>query len=222
MKYFLAFLLASTLTFAKETRKKIIIIDTGIKKNYLKQYYCEEGHFSTTGTGIYDLHGHGSNIAYLVMKGLDPKKYCFSMIKYVDHGIPFYEDALSVLNTLNGDFLNLSLTGPSYLFTEDTILFAFLQKGGRIAAAAGNKRINLDLGCNSYPSCSFFLQKLDNFHSVGSLDFKGKRLSSSNYGKVVKHWELGLSQGPPGLTMTGTSQATAIHLNKWIKSLEKR
>lgn len=51
---------------------------------------------------------------------------------------------------------------------------------------------------------------------VGNKDSFGTRIKSSNYGKLVNRWEIGENQEAYGITLTGTSQATAVATGKLI------
>lgn len=217
-------------TALEENRIKIGIIDTGLNvTEKIYPFLCNVGHMSFVGTSPFvdeNDSQHGTNIAGLIAEHLDPKKHCLVILKF--HGpkmnrrefMRYVRIAIDYSVTINVKYLNLSLGGDDPETIEQLILQEALDEGIKIAVAAGNGRknrqnvsigVNLDKKCYYYPACYKFSGKnKDNFHVVGS----SKGLFS-NKGKVVKYWEDGVDKGTPKLS--GTSQATAIHLGKWVK-----
>ena len=206
-----------------DDRIKIAIVDTGTDvTEQIKPYLCKGGHISLVDDKpLVDTHvsKHGTNIAGLVTQNLDPKKYCVLIIKFYN---PDAQDLTNLANVIFGvkyatqmkaRYLNLSLFGKLPSNTEEHALRQALASGVKIAVSAGNDGINLDVKCESFPPCYHLDAK--NFHVVGFTYSDGTRSATSNYGSVVQFYENGVNQGiPPN---TGSSQATAIHLNKWIK-----
>jgi hypothetical protein len=209
-----------------ETRKKVAIIDTGydLSEEKLKPYACSEGSYDFTGKGIQDTHGHGTNIAWNVMKGLDPNKFCFVMLKFYSE---FSWDnlerecaALSVALKQHVVLLNASLNGNNPSLTETSLINKILRDGTVVVVSAGNDSIDLGARCVSFPACSI---KDPNFHVAGALYQDGRRANSSNYGDPVTDWALGIGvAGPKGTwhdTMSGTSQAAANVSNRLLKEM---
>ena len=200
-------------TGGAEQREKIAIVDTGIIITpEIKPYLCNEIK-DATGTGIVDRNGHGTNIANIIKTGMDPKKQCLFIVKYYDKGSgpDDYFEALSlVLKEKGVKYLNLSLNGSFPDSLEREALQVLLNRGVKISVAAGNSKEYLSYGCHSYPSCYDFNHK--NFHVVG-----GTGVSASNFGPVVNYWEDGYRISAGGITMSGTSQACAVHTSKLIR-----
>ena len=215
-----------TSNVAKETRKKIAVIDSGIDLNNqkLKPYICNSGSYDFTGEGLQDTHGHGTNIAWLVVKDLNPKEYCVMALKYyslrnfsenLEREIKSFARAIehkAVLINFSGGGL-----GPSSPETE--YILKALAKGITVVVAAGNNGNDLARNCNYFPACAV---KDKNFYVVGSTYPNGQRLPTSNYNGPVSNWEVGFMQeGPDGKRMSGTSQATAIFSGKLLKNNAK-
>jgi subtilisin family serine protease len=203
----------------KTTKMKVVIIDTGIKKDKrIEPFLCKES-YDATGTGIEDRNGHGTHIASIIAENLDTSKYCLYIVKFFDKEdvMKHYIKAIKHVESLKNVFVvNMSLGGPKSDKEEREILENELKKGIILNVAAGNEGLNLDTHCGSYPACYNFSSK--NFHSVGNLSNVSKeRWGSSNYGKVVKYWEVGAKVKTWAGTMTGTSQATAIHTRNMVK-----
>jgi hypothetical protein len=200
-----------------ESRIKIGIIDSGISYEQSKsKILCENGRktFIDNDSG-YDNHGHGTNIFGLVSKKLNPKKYCIISYKYFDIvALNTQHPYLKAILEADHDevkYLNESLVGYELEVIEYSILRSMLIEDTVIAVAAGNDSKELKLNnCNAYPACYKTRINDKNFHVVGAYDVK-----ESNYGPIVTDLESGLRQGNP--TMTGTSQATAVFLNKLIR-----
>ena len=208
---------------AEDPRIKIAIVDTGTDQtDYIKPFLCKGGHISLVDdNALVDTNEskHGTNIAWLVTQGLDSRKYCVIMIKFWD---PKKEDNTNLANVIFGikyatqmkaKYLNLSLFGTLPSATEERALRQALDAGVKVAVSAGNDGNNLDIECKSYPPC-YHLDSTK-FHVVGYNQVDGTRAKLSNYGSVVQFYEIGINQGVP--PNSGSSQATAIHLNKWIK-----
>ena len=214
-------LLVSSLAFS-ESRVKVAIVDTGLRSDpYLMSFICKVQPVDVTNTGIYDNYGHGTNITGTVLQGLDPNKVCFIPIKFFngpeDKG-SVWLDALRAVKRLNVSYLNASLSGTGSIPGESELILGLLNDGVRIAVAAGNDGQNLDLNCNIFPGC---LRIASPFFRVVGHTFKGIPVKTSNYGKVVTDWSEGYSSYG-GIVMNGTSQATALLMNKWLKLKYKK
>ena len=201
-----------------DTRIRVAVLDSGINFNNSNRYYlCTEGHYDATGTGLADREGHGTNVAGLIAQGINPKTHCIVMIKFFntyEHVSNYraYEtmvDAWNHLRDMNPAYVNMSLSGTEYWQEEYNTIKALLAGGTKISVAAGNENINFDiLGCYIFPACYHFQ---GNFHVVGAKD-----LDHSNRGGPIKYFEDGLNKRAWGITKTGTSQSSAIHMAKWL------
>lgn len=218
MIWLLSFLFSTTVSHAAETRIKIAIIDTGYTHSEkVDKYLCVGEHVSFVDDSPFqDTVGHGTNIAGLITNGLDPNKYCIVIVKFFKgpKGSAKVVESILYALTQKVSYMNLSLGGQRQYEAEKQAIIKALNSGVKVAAAAGNDGKNLDLDCYYYPACYNDVLKNPRFHIVGSNTISWHRYS--NYGSIVKYREDGTNKGLP--PQTGTSQATAIHLNKWIKS----
>lgn len=205
----------------EETRIKIAVIDTGVSVDKrIKPFLCKGGHMSLIDDNpLTDSHysRHGTNVAGLIADSLDSTKECLLIIKFFGDNLKedfFKKVRLSIqyATVQNVKFINMSLGGDGASDLEKLAILEALEKGIRIAVAAGNDRRNLDFKCYYYPACYRFNPSI--FHVVGS--YTG---NYSNIGKKITHLENGTNVGTP--RMTGTSQATAIHTGKWVREVYK-
>jgi len=216
---------------AKAGKIKVAVIDTGFdwaKKDKIN--LCNTGHKDFTNTSLQDNVGHGTNVSGLIHKYAKNSNYCQVIIKYFNKkkGVSPEISAKAIRHAvrLGVDFINYSGGGLGSNKKERLAVSEALSKGIKFIAAAGNNNDDLDYECNYYPACYYRMQK--NMIVVGS---KSKILTSfpvfnynivtnySNYGKVVDVWENGNKQKALGHTLTGTSQATAIHTGKLIRQM---
>ena len=214
---------------AEEHRKPIAIIDTGLMFEFeeFDPYLCLGGHKDFTGEGLEDKIGHGTNIAWNVVKGLDPDKYCLVIIKWFTKKITEEQSltnptkAFKWAEKQNPVLINFSGGGIVPIYPEKDVIKDILDSNKTfVVVAAGNEGKNLEKDCNYYPAC-YFSNEYMNFHVAGALD-KGVKAWFSNYGTPpVTDWEQGINiAGPRGrLIMRGTSQSTALISNKILKSL---
>jgi subtilisin family serine protease len=194
---------------------KVAIIDTG--KPALPFSSCGEQDF--TGYGINDVHGHGTNVAGIVSTNLDANKHCLLILKFF-HSIGTPIDttymliqALQAAIEANVDIINISASGEKRSNTEEIFVGRALDKGIAVVVAAGNDSRDLDKKCNIFPACY-----------DRRIIVVGGTNKTSNYGKVVDVIENGINVTGFGVTLTGSSQATALHTNKLVKKMlnEKR
>lgn len=230
-------LLAACTTDAKPPHRfSVLVIDTGIdlRDPYFKPFMCKTGHSDLTGKGLHDVHGHGTNVAGLILKDIDPKKVCIKVVKYFHNkeataqeeimldnarrsGTYYqssYSKAVSRLYELDYLMLNFSGNGMDPLGTEELAFRRALGRGAYIVVASGNESLDLNKTCTSYPACYKSLQKYENFRVVTDMG-----LSAANKGGPAKHNENGRGQCYKENCLNGTSQATAVHTNKLLKSL---
>jgi hypothetical protein len=117
----------------------------------------------------------------------------------------------------------MSLVGGAAIPEETRLLSQALDQGVTIFVAAGNgeavrsgysvvvKPINLDQRCEAFPACAD-----PRLRVVSAYD-----LTRANFGKIVDIWESGLRKVGGGLSLSGTSQATAIATGKYVRNLLK-
>lgn len=201
-----------------EKRKIIAVIDSGIDTMVIDNKYLCKGnlHKSFTKTpALVDFNGHGTNIASIIVDGIDSNKYCLAIIKYTDVKETVHENMNSSIESFNyaykigASHINYSSSGDTGLLREHIALKRFIRKGS-IAVAAGNNGEHLSkTKCEYYPACYRINSK--RYHVVGTTD-----TLSTNYGKeIVTVTMPGKDLGTPKLS--GTSQATANFTNKLIK-----
>jgi serine protease len=225
MKYVLALLLLPAMSHAMIT---VAVIDTGLHDSVVDlseppsdSWYdygiCKYGHKDYTGTDLKDRHGHGTNISGLIHMHAGGEAHCQVVLKYYDPSVPTLNNLKNMIKAIryaidiNVDIINISGGGVTFSGAEYRLIMEALNKGIIVIAAAGNERSDEPF----YPAAYS-----DKVISVGSLDSKGNRLPSSNYGKYVTTYEIGKNQvGSYGPEMTGTSQATAIRTGKKIKEI---
>jgi hypothetical protein len=201
--------LAASVAFA---RIPVTVIDTGINIDAnLRPYICETKDF--TGETMVDLSGHGTNVAGLIVQGLDPSKVCLKVYKFFlekDDGRNLARFKHTLHHTLENrpEYLNLSLSGAGYDREENYLLGRLTDLGTRVVVAAGNEAQDLERKCWIYPACHNIST---NFIVVGA-----KALWSNKKGPVDYYGTGGL-HCYKSICKQGTSQETAIYLNKVLK-----
>jgi len=214
---------------AADDRSHIAVVDTGanIPAGYARYICNDNSHLDLTNQGLNDVNGHGTNIAGILAKSMNPTRQCLQIIKWY-HNQEHYEKMrkLYLLEYLSSrslkhalkykaKFVNLSYGGPEPYPEEYRELMNLLNTGAIVAIAAGNEAVNLDNACNYYPACYAIAKK--NFHVVGN-----KGSGSTNYGNRVTDWANGNNVEGFGVVLTGTSQATAVWLSEEIKRAYRR
>lgn len=207
-------LLAVTVAFADPI--KVAVIDTGAP--YVQIQPCDEGSKDFTGTGLEDVHGHGSNISSIIDTYASGSDYCQIYLKYyttkgdnLSTSIAAWKEAIR----LKVQVINYSGGGTSFSSEEAKVVKEALDAGIFVFAAAGNEKTDLTKKCNYYPAC------LDSrIVKVGCKDSQGNLCPQSNHGKGVLYAN-GFQVKAGGQTLTGTSQATAIITGKFIKFFDK-
>lgn len=214
---------------------KVAVIDTGFGLNDLGHDapLCLYGHKDFTKDGLLsysyvtkvpvpmDIHGHGTNIVGLIKEYAETKiDYCFVIIKFYSEtqtgkqNLAASVKSLIYANNINVDIINFSGGGPNFDLKEKNAVKKFLNKGGIFVAAAGNEHEELDGVVNTYYPAMYDKR----IKVVGNLNYLRVRNPSSNYGPYVNTWEVGTNQLAYGITMTGTSQATAVTTGKIISA----
>jgi subtilisin family serine protease len=223
----LGILIFSTDVYGRsDSRIKIAVIDTGVDVTWasdLIPFLCKDGHKDFTGSrfGYVDTHGHGTNIAWLITQGVDSRKYCLLIYKYYQSGGLGIDNLSNEVKAFraaidNGaKYINLSGGGFDPSPAETMVVIEALMKKIKVVVAAGNESQEICSPHKYYPAC--IAPNDPNMFIVGNC-VDGKYADSSNRGPSVKQCENGMYQGPPRFKMSGTSQATAIFLNKLIKS----
>lgn len=216
----------------------IAVIDTGFGitgKDHIVNL-CKYGHkdFSTMQTFSdkfkvedqvpVDNHGHGTHIAGLIdaYAKKSGTNYCIVILKYYDPHTVFPNDnmkssirAINYATNIKADFINYSGGGPSKDKDEQAAVKRFLDRGGKFVAAAGNEGADL-IEHPYYPAMDD-----PRIVTVGSLTEKRLRSKTSNHGDPVKRWEIGENVKVFDMTMTGTSQATAIITGKMVSARKR-
>lgn len=194
---------------------KVAIIDTGLQTKYTKQIpLCNSGHKDFTGEGFNDIHGHGTNVTGLITQGITDLNYCIILIKaYSFKGKPqsYIPEALEHVVKLNVSIVNLSGGGMGSIPSEKSAILKLLSQNVTIVTAAGNESIDFNKKCDYYPACyDSRIIVVGNFS-----DF-------SNYGDIVDSTINGRNKTGFGITLSGTSQSTAIFTNRLLKELAKK
>lgn len=216
----------------KESKPAVIaVIDTGLDMRRVPKNakICKFGHKDFTG-GLSDNsrtvdpvpsdeHGHGTNIAGIIANYAGDANYCIVVLKYYspnkEHdNLKFTIEAIKYATNIGAKYLNYSGGGVERSSKEAKAIKAYLDNGGTIIAAAGNERSNIDQR-PYYPA-----MEDSRIISVGSIEKDGYPSNFSNWGKSVKRWEYGRNISGFGVTLSGTSQATAVAAGKIINKQE--
>lgn len=169
-----------------------------------------------------DTHGHGTNIVGII-DGYASKayiNYCIVVIKYYSDNQPGEINlfatiaAVKYATNIKADYINYSGGGYTGNVGELIAVSKYIDGGGTFVAAAGNEGRNLDQPINAY----YPAMDDKRIIVVGNKSESGVRSKSSNYGNVVKRWEVGENVTAYGITMTGTSQATAVATGKIVST----
>lgn len=223
--FFLSYLSLNSLT-SVETRQKICIVDTGIiMSEAISPYLCNDKHWDFTGTGIKDIIGHGTNIAWIYKKYINKNTHCLKIIKYYDANnlINYDQELQSLRQSLKDEcsYVNMSFAGSGSSGQEKNILLDLLNNHIILGIAAGNGHVELKYNsCEYYPAC--YNIKASGFHIIGSGN-KQEPDWFSNYGEVITDWANGQTQCAGfnnyggELCMFGTSQAVPNFLGNLIK-----
>lgn len=186
-----------------------------------------------------DKEGHGTNIVGLIDKYAVGVNYCIVVIKYysatttTNNGDTTIK-AIKYADDLKADFINYSAGGLEENKAETAALKKFLDRGGKVIAAAGNERSDIDNEKTGYfPARSdsriFVVGNADKITQEEFDELKDQNKTkktiyvnnklafpahSSNFGYRVNRWEYGGAVEGFGVNMSGTSQATAIVTGK--------
>lgn len=148
----------------EEHRKPVAIIDTGLQFELeeFDPYLCKGGHKDFTGEGLEDKLGHGTNVAWNVMKDLDPSKYCLIVIKWFTKNISSSETEINTVKAFKWAekqspvLINFSGGGYMPILSEKEVIESILNNSqSLIIVAAGNGSKDLKKECDYYPACYF-------------------------------------------------------------------
>lgn len=212
---FILILLFTCVSQAKQLR--VAVIDTGLDRQYHNQArLCPTGHkIFTTDKTLHDRVGHGTNVTGLITKHAGNSDYCIILIKFFskERQNTFYTliQALGYANKLKPDIISLSGGGKVPSIHEKFIVKHILKNNIKLVVAAGNNGDNLDKNCNYFPAC--YDKRI---LVIGALDIR-----SSNRGNIVDYYVSGKDKVGFGVTMSGTSQATAIFTGKLIRKMSE-
>lgn len=236
----------------------VAVIDTGFSFSPFTRdaKLCKFGHKNFTHNletylppGYHDAvpvdnHGHGTNIVGVIQDNAGDAEYCMVVIKYYDPKNSYDDNlkntikAIKYATSIGAKYINYSGGGPETSDDEKNAVKAFIRKGGKFVAAAGNERSDIDLsGSHFYPAMDDArviavgnaVPKTED--EIDGLEDKNKEkkiavvdgniafaAESSNYGYRVNRWEYGTNVSGFGVRMTGTSQAAAIATGKIVKA----
>ena len=207
-----------------ENRKRVVIIDSGLSKGFLKaDYMCKDvatAHLVSEGAKPGDFNPHGDNITSIISKRMNSKKYCITMIgNYIGEHIISGEISKIyglLLKLSNVYVVNMSYRWPLFDSRSYLNIIKSIRKGITFIAAAGNESRDIGLICNIYPACyAKLLERETQFYDNNSNYYRSKfkvigaQAGYTNYGEVIDAYLDGDVMGFP--PMRGTSQATALY-----------
>lgn len=211
---------------------RVGIVDTGLDVTdpRFSSLLCKDGHhfdFVENKPMEKDIHGHGTHITGLIKEYAGKANYCLLIYRYYDNGAFGFNNIMNEIRSIRqaitdrADIINISGGGDDFSAIEcRTIEEA---KNVIFVVAAGNEGRSIDPPNGYFPAaCSS-----SNVIAVGSLNENGSRLLFSNFGTIVKRWELGfyvLSTLPNDRVgvMSGTSQSTAIATGKIVSKMKNK
>jgi subtilisin family serine protease len=195
-----------------DTKLKVAVIDTGLDLRYVQSVpLCPSEHKDFTGEGLKDIHGHGTNVIGLIVNNAQSKNYCIVIIKayaFKNQQKAFLTEALEYAYNIGANIINLSGGGQEPIEKERQIVKKILDAKRTLVVAAGNDKLDLDTNCNYYPAC--YDKRI---YVIGSYS------DYSNYGNFVDTFYDGTNKTAFGITMSGTSQSTAIFTGKLLNNI---
>lgn len=205
---------SQTATATKQVTIKVAVLDTGIDPALTQVPLCLG--LSKDFTGSKTLADnwptkHGSNVADLIRRHAGAASYCLIVVKVFNtpkEDVTGYINGLKYALSLKPDYIHLSVNGPSKMQDEIKLLKEALDAGTKVIVAAGNQGADFNkTGCNSWPACAD-----SRLIVVGSSTGR-----YGNLGREVDVFEDGTAQKAGGVTLTGTSQAAAIHTGTLLR-----
>lgn len=209
------------LSFLSMAQIKIAVLDSGLN-NPNDVRLCEDRIDFTNSYSLKDEYDHGTNISNIIEEGTKGANVCQYSLKIFNKNanldsVGASVRALKYALKKKVNIVNYSGGGVFYDEQEKIIIKKLLDSGVTFIAAAGNANEDLDKNCNFFPACYD-----PRIIVVGSVMASGEKSRFSNYGKTVKVWAVGHSVVGHGISMTGTSQATALITATLIRSIPKR
>lgn len=203
----------------------VLVVDTGIAKHPALTSVVYED------TNAYvDNHGHGTHIAGLIQNGDGDSKVCPQVkilsCKYFEPGKPAdsFTYCLKMAKALNVDYVNVSGGGSEFISDEYE---AFKAYKGIVYAAAGNEKLELTDKYHYFPASYSYAkiqygkgrvtEPLNNIKVIQSVcnnvrakysNYRMNSLQECGSNKISTHVNNGYAM------LSGTSQATALALNK--------
>lgn len=203
----------------------IAVVDSGLDPRY-KVKLCPSGHWDyndgPTDQAPYDTQGHGTNVAGIIdsYAKLYGNNYCLMILRYyhpLNSGMQNLNNivgAFEYLTNTKPDIVNISGGGLVAYKKERDAIKRILDQGSVIVAAAGNDGEKMTAKNRYYPALYD-----TRIIVVGNKTILGNRHPTSNWGTQVDVWEVGVNVYGGGMTMTGTSQAAAVHSGKYAGGL---
>jgi len=195
---------------------------------YGHKNFTESNSFHGFGTATpvpLDTIGHGTNIVGLIDE--EAKKggsnFCIVVIKYFhDHRKSYFmTDALKYARDIKLDVVNISAGGYGQIAEEHLYVEQMINQGTVIVAAAGNE--GRYLGPLTPSSRRYYPASYDDrIIVVGNGNSENDRSVYSNWGPFVKFWENGMDRTALGITLSGTSQSTAVFTGKFVAKMLRR
>ena len=198
--------LISTYSSSALAKIRVGVIDTGIPFRYMSQVkLCDSGYIELST----ESHDHGLNVVGLIQKEAKDADFCFVLVSAYKNNSIDITTAMSWLLFVRVDIINVSAGGLYDDYIERLIFMTALSRGITIVAAAGNNKHNLTKDCNYFPAC--YDKRIVVVGNSTSLE--------SNYGKPVDLMIDGSNKTAFGVSMTGSSQSTAIHTGRLVRSM---
>lgn len=207
-----------------ENNYKIVvaILDTGLN-TFAAVHNKICGSYNYTKEPNVDLHGHGSNVAGLIVKNATSAEYCIKSYKSFavtkpfsqEEKTSFYHQSLREALEAKPTIVNISAGGVGADDEERSLIIQMLDAGIIVVAAAGNESSDLGKDCNYFPACiDKRIIVVGNGNGTANLD------SKTNYNGPVDIYVDGQLQDGFGITLSGSSQATAIVTAKIIDMMK--
>lgn len=195
---------------------RVAVLDAGISPNINSPKFCKDYFEDFTEEGLNDPSGHGTNVVGLIIETA-PKDadYCIKVYKAFSKKSmdSNYVEALKKIFKDGPDILNISAGGTTVIPEERALIKKMLDNGVIIVVAAGNERANLSSECIYFPAC------LDKRIIVVANGKNGIPAKSSNINGPVSMMVDGQQKTGFGITLSGTSQSTAIATGLILKDI---
>lgn len=169
------FLVLSIGCIGCESRKRIVILDSGVNHSKdLEQFLCEDGHRDfyelESPNPFYDHSTHGTLLANIITSGMNPETHCLSIYKFyggdLQRSSVAYANALIDIRDLKPEIVVIAIEDTGYWQNEPLWLMDIAQST-KVFIAAGNGGLNLTHRCEIYPACLASKVNSQNFIVVG-------------------------------------------------------